>query len=114
MKKCNTISIELLCEVMKIDISTVKNIKDGEHNDIWIFHPQVTAINIYELANKCKTKAYELGYRIESNPTNSKIYDKDGNLRETCYNTNFYNPTIFDPMLDILVFEWILDNKASK
>lgn len=72
------------------------------------------APNIHELANKYKVYALSKGYKVVSNPTESKLYDKDLNLLETCYNSNFDDPTMFDPMLDILVCECIIEDKDKQ
>lgn len=112
------VSKELLSEVLPFAGINSELISYGLNADgdiLLQYNDMDEVINIHELANKCKVKAYELGYRIESNPKSSKIFkmDKSKNwqLKDTCYNTNFNDPIIFDSMLDILVFERILERK---
>ncbi len=73
----------------------------------------VKTINIHELSNKCKIWAYENGYFVKTGVMASVLL-RMPDLKEVnkCYNCNFDNLTKFDPLNDILVSEWILDNKS--
>lgn len=75
----------------------------------------VKTINIHEFAWRVKKWAFNLGYKVETNMTCSKLYSREYGSKplDECHNTNWVDGRPYDPMCDILVCEWILENDDS-
>jgi len=88
-----------------------------EENELMVFYDVnytcYSKYNIYEVAYKCKEWAFDKGYQILSYPSSSALI-LNTDIKDTCYNTNFKNGKKYDPMCDIEVCQWILDNKKGK
>ena len=110
------ISKELLSEVLPT--LKIEGIEDGKTKQIdfrtfrYIYQGQNCHINIHELAHKCKEWAFKRGYTILSYPTKTLLICVETlDTKETCFNTNFENPLLYDPNMNFDVCQWILENK---
>ena len=69
-------------------------------------------INKYELAWKTKEWAFEYGYIVETKTVSAKLRSREygSEVLDECYNTNWQNGKAYDPLCDIKVCEWIIEN----
>ena len=72
----------------------------------------VEEYNIYELAYKCKKWAFDIGYFVETKALSSKLRSREygSKVLDECFNTNWDNGIPYDPVCDIKVCEWIVEN----
>ena len=107
------ISKELLKNILgiKVDVDYIRNeINYNKHVEYDLSCGDSESINIHEVAHMCKEWAFKKGYLILSYPSKSELVFFTDTV-DTCYNTNFENGKKYDPMCDIKVCEWILENK---
>ena len=113
------ISKELLSEVLKVNVKEFKIEKnelryiiENDTNNI----PDLTYINIYELAHKCKEWACIQGYDCLSDTTiigccNSHLFKSGQFMNRSVCLESFLGNTEYESIF--IACEWILDNEYS-
>jgi hypothetical protein len=70
------------------------------------------AINIYELAWKTKKWAFDLGYVVDTKMTSSELKSREYGSKalDACHNVDWETGLPYNPICDIKVCEWIIEN----
>jgi hypothetical protein len=90
---------------------TIDNYETEEDGET-IFIELEQKINLYEFAWRVKYWAFSLGYRVETKMVCSVLRTRESSSKilDECHNGNFGNGVPYDPLCDIKVCEWILEN----
>lgn len=106
-----SISKELLSEVLEEDIVEVGSFNSPilEINVQRYSYKEWRKINIYELAHKCKEKAYDLGFDIYSDFNGADVCRIGSN-----YSIAPLHHNVTEVEAIIKSYEWILENKGTR
>ena len=66
----------------------------------------------HKVAHACKQWAFDMGYVVDTKMTYSELKRREYGSKalETCHNVNFEDGVPYNPICDIKVCEWILEN----
>jgi hypothetical protein len=69
----------------------------------------------HKVAHACKQWAFNLGYFIDTKALSSKLRSREYGSKtlDECFNTNWDNGKPYDPICDIKVCEWIIENDEA-
>ncbi len=114
------VSKELLGAVLKTNVVEVyRHKKHGwkykthiQRAGGWVSNSDVPLPDIHKLAWETKKWAFDLGYFVETKALSSKLRSRESGseIIDECFNTNWNNGKPYDPICDIKVCEWIVEN----